>query len=441
MTRDETIYALSSGTVPSGVAVVRLSGPHARFVLETLCGSLPKARHASLRRLRDPSDGEVLDEALVLFFPSPASFTGEDVTELHLHGGRAVVASVLRALEGFDGLTPAGPGDFTRRAFEAGRLDLTEIEGLGDLIHADTEAQRRQALRQMGGELGRLYEGWRTILVRSRAMIEAELDFADEEDVPGSVGDTIWADVIRIRDEMRAHLADNRRGERLRSGLHVILLGPPNSGKSSLLNALARRDVAIVTEEAGTTRDIIEVHLDLGGYPLTLIDTAGLREEGVGLVEREGIRRALARAGEADLILWLGAAGEAREPLPDGLGNCPVWSIASKSDTSTIPVGAGEIGCSVRSPGGLDELLARLEGFAADTIGQMEAPVLTRARHRDGLMRCLEGLDRSLEGEQRPLELRAEDLRLASDGLARIVGKTDVEDLLDVIFRDFCIGK
>ncbi len=441
MTRDETIYALSSGGLPSGVAVVRLSGPEARFVLETLCGTVPEPRHASLRRLRDPSDGQVLDEALVLFFPSPASFTGEDVAELHLHGGRAVVAAVLKALEGFDGLTPAQAGDFTRRAFEAGRLDLTEIEGLGDLIHADTEAQRRQALRQMGGDLGRLYEQWREELVRSRAMIEAELDFADEEDVPGSVAETIWGDVIRIRDEMRAHLADNRRGERLRSGLHVILLGPPNAGKSSLMNALARRDVAIVTEEAGTTRDIIEVHLDLGGYPLTLIDTAGLREEGVGVVEREGIRRALERAGQADLILWLGTAGEARDALPEGLGDCPVWQVATKSDLGGASVAADEVACSVRSPGGLDDLLARLGGFASDTIGVTEAPVLTRARHRDGLMRCLEGLDRSLEGEDRPLELRAEDLRVASDGLARIVGKTDVEDLLDVIFRDFCIGK
>ena len=439
MAERETIYALSSGGLPSGVAVVRLSGPRVRFVVETLCGTMPEPRRASLRRLRDPREGQVLDEALVILFEGPASFTGEDVAEFHLHGGRAVVAAFLKALEAFDGVAPAEAGAFTRRAFEAGRLDLTEVEGLGDLIQADTEAQRRLALRQMGGELGRLYDHWRTVLVRCRAMIEAELDFADEEDVPGSVGDTIWEDVIRIRDEISRHLSDNRRGERLRSGLQVVLLGPPNAGKSSLLNALAQRDVAIVTEEAGTTRDLIEVHLDLGGYPVCLVDTAGLREGGAGAIEKEGMRRALERARSADLVLWLGVAGEKRDALSEDWGSGTVWRIATKTDLRAA--GSDEIGCSVVLEGGLDLLLARLSRFASETIGATEAPVLTRARHRDGLRRCLEGLDRALEGSARALELRAEDLRLAADGLARIVGKTDVEDLLDVIFRDFCVGK
>ncbi|PTW63266.1 tRNA modification GTPase trmE [Breoghania corrubedonensis] len=438
----DTIYALSSGGLPSGVAVVRLSGPRVRFVVETLCGAVPEARRTSLRRLRDPVDGSVLDEALVIVFEGPASFTGEDAAEFHLHGGRAVVAAVLRVLETFDGVAAAEPGAFARRAFEAGRLDLTEVEGLGDLVQAETEAQRRQALRQMGGELGALYDHWRATLVRCRAMIEAELDFADEDDVPGTVSDSIWDDVIRIRDEITNHLEDNRRGERLRSGLQVVLLGPPNAGKSSLMNALAQRDVAIVTEEAGTTRDLIEVHLDLAGFPVTLVDTAGLRGEGAGRVEREGIRRALERAKTADLVLWLQDAREpTRSDVPVALGQQGVWRIATKWDLYDGSARTDEIPSSVEVIGGLDGLLDELGRFASETIGHAEAPVLTRARHREGLRRCLDGLGRSLEGEARGLELRAEDLRLATDGLSRIVGKTDVEDLLDVIFRDFCIGK
>lgn len=442
MAEGETIYALSSGGLPAGVAVVRLSGPHVRFVVETLCGSVPEIRRASVRRLTDPVDGHVIDEALVLLFEGPASFTGEDAAEFHLHGGRAVVAALLRVLETFDGLSPAEPGAFTRRAFEAGRLDLTEIEGLGDLIQAETEIQRRQAMRQMQGDLGALYDHWRAGLVRCRAMIEAELDFAEEEDVPGSVSDAVWSDVIRIRDEITVHLADGRRGERLREGLHVVLLGPPNAGKSSLLNALARRDAAIVTEEAGTTRDIIEVHLDIGGYPLTLIDTAGLRREGAGAIEREGIRRALDRAASADLILWLNEAGAPRGDLPAEIPDGTlVWKVATKADRPARAADDEMIVCSTVTPGGLDILIDELGRFAGDTICLSEAPVLTRARHRDGLRHCLEGLGRALDGVGRPLELRAEDLRIASDGLGRIVGKADVEDLLDVIFGDFCIGK
>ncbi|MDJ0930422.1 tRNA uridine-5-carboxymethylaminomethyl(34) synthesis GTPase MnmE [Breoghania sp.] len=443
MSERETIYALSSGDLPSGVAVVRISGPRVRFVVETLCGSLPAPRRASVRKLRDPAKGEVLDEALVLFFERPASFTGEDVVEFHLHGGRAVVAAVLSALETFEGVTPAEAGAFTRRAFEAGRLDLTEVEGLGDLIQAETEAQRRQAIRQMGGELGALYESWRTVLVCSRAMIEAEFDFADEDDVPRNASDAIWENVIRIRDEISNHLVDNRRGERLRSGLQVVLLGPPNAGKSSLLNALARREVAIVTEEAGTTRDLIEVHLDLGGYPVTVVDTAGLREEGAGVIEREGMRRALVRAGTADLVLWLNPAGQERreEPAEIKAEQIRVVRLATKADLVDVDLGEGEVPCSVKASDGLGPLLSELEGFANDMIGQSDSPVVTRARHRCSLRRCLEGLNRALEGGSWPLELRAEDLRVAGDGLGRIVGKTDVEDLLDVIFRDFCIGK
>lgn len=455
MTERSTIYALSSGGLPSGVAIIRLSGPRVGFVLETIAGGVPTPRHASLIKLIDPADGSVLDHALVLWFPGPASFTGEDVAEFQVHGGRAVVAAILRVLGDIDGLSAAEPGGFTRRAFEAGRLDLTEVEGLGDLLMAETEAQRRQAVRQMDGALSTLYDGWSEVLTRSRAMIEAEFDFADEEDVPGGISDSIWDGVVRIRDEIRKHLNDGRRGERLRSGLQVVLLGPPNAGKSSLLNALAQRDAAIVTAEAGTTRDVIEVHLDLGGYPLTLVDTAGVREVGAGLVEREGIRRALQRAEGADLVLWMNDGTGVVSPLPAAVvdAGVPVWSLRTKADlTGGDNAGAMDsdskqnradrnIAISVRSSGGVDALTVALEGFAQSTIGSGEGVVLTQARHREGLVLCLEALDRAVTGTEVPLELRSEELRAAASGLAKIVGKRDVEDLLDIIFRDFCIGK
>ncbi len=285
----DTIFALSSGPPPSGVAVIRLSGPGVRFGLETLVESVPEPRHASLRSIRG-RDGEVIDRGLVLFFPGPASFTGEDVAELHVHGGRAVVAAVLAAVEPLPGFRPAEAGEFTRRAFANQRMDLTQVEGLADLIAAETEAQRRQALRQADGALGRRYESWRNVLIHARALVEAELDFAEEDDVPPRASAPVWDSVALLEKEIVNHIED-RRGERLRDGVEIVILGPPNAGKSSLLNAIANRDVAIVTPEAGTTRDLIEVKLDLGSMPVTLVDTAGLRQT-ASLVESEGIRRA-----------------------------------------------------------------------------------------------------------------------------------------------------
>ena len=284
------------------MAVIRISGPGVRFGLETLIGSVPEPRRATLRSIGRGS-AKPIDRGLVLFFPAPESFTGEDVAELHVHGGRAVVAAVLAELAGFAGFRPAEAGEFTRRAFLNGRMDLTEVEGLADLIAAETEAQRRQAVRQAGGALRVLYDGWRERLVRARALIEAELDFADEDDIPASVSGGAFAEARAVGQEIAAHLAD-RRGERLREGAEVVVLGPPNAGKSSLINAIAQRDVAIVAPEPGTTRDLIEVRLDLGGYPVTLVDTAGLRDA-AGEVEREGIRRARVRAEGADVVLWL----------------------------------------------------------------------------------------------------------------------------------------
>ncbi|KZL24197.1 tRNA uridine-5-carboxymethylaminomethyl(34) synthesis GTPase MnmE [Pseudovibrio sp. WM33] len=447
-TQQETIYAVSSGALPSGVAVIRLSGPQSGPILRKLIkGKFPVSRESCLKKLWDPVDGSVLDHALILWFEGPGSFTGEDTVELHCHGGRAVVAAVLRALSTFEKTRPAEQGEFTRRAFHNNKLDLTEVEGLADLIDAETDAQRRQAQRQMDGALGDLYSQWRETLIRSRAMIEAELDFSDEDDIPDSVADEIWVELAKLRDQIVAHLSDARRGERLRSGLQVVLLGPPNAGKSSLMNKLAQRDVAIVTPEAGTTRDVLEVHLDLGGYPVTLIDTAGIRES-AGMIEKEGIRRALVHAEKADLILWTHAPNVAAEELPESLlkNGAEIWRLNTKSDLGSDAdhdsfETTQKINVSVREEGGMNALLSSLESFAERNIGLIENPLITRERHRSHLTQCVEDLNHGIQAEGFPIELRGEDLRRAADQLGRITGRIDVEDLLDVIFRDFCVGK
>jgi tRNA modification GTPase len=436
----DTVFALSSGPPPAGVAVVRLSGPAVRFGLETLIDSIPEPRRAMLRSIKG-RDGATIDRGLVLFFPGPASFTGEDAAELHLHGGRAVVAAVLAELGALSGFRPAEPGEFTRRAFVNERLDLTQVEGLADLIFADTEAQRRQALRQADGALGRLYDGWRERLIRARALIEAELDFPDEDDVPGSVSVQVWDDVAALEKEIVNHLSD-RRGERLRDGAEIVVLGPPNAGKSSLVNAIARRDVAIVTPEPGTTRDLIEVRLDLGGYPVTLVDTAGLRAA-EGVVEREGIRRAEARAAEADLVLWLADATKpaSESPLPGGVTVATKIDLVDSDAERSRLAGRFDHLVSSTTGAGIGALLDNVTRRIAADLAPAESPLVTRQRHRTALASCLEAIRAALADDSRPLELRAEDLRRAGDALGRITGRIDVEDLLDVIFRDFCIGK
>lgn len=448
----DTIFALSSGTIPAGVAVIRVSGPQVDALVRAMTGDLPAPRNAALRCLKDPVTSEILDQALVLLFRAPASFTGEDVVELQCHGGRAVVARVLRVLSDFDGCRPAEPGEFTRRAFYHGRMDLTEVEGLADLIASETEVQRKQAMRQMGGALSTIYNDWSQRIIHMRAMIEADFDFADEEDVPGSVADTVWGQAEDLAVEIAAHLDRSRHGERVRTGLQVVLMGAPNAGKSSLLNALAGREVAIVTEEAGTTRDVIEVHLDLDGYPVTLVDTAGLRAT-EGVVEREGIRRAVSRSVGADLVLWLeepgglvfgDAAPETVKALDDAA--VPVWTVRTKQDLETLPKRDSSetshvIPCSTAKPEGLGPVLTALTQFAEETILLGEVPLATRARHRHLLETCRSHLTDAVSNSQLPGELRAEDLRRAADALGRLTGRIDVEDLLDVIFRDFCIGK
>ncbi|MBI1180407.1 MAG: tRNA uridine-5-carboxymethylaminomethyl(34) synthesis GTPase MnmE [Alphaproteobacteria bacterium] len=432
-----TIYALASARGRAGVAVLRLSGSEAGTVLAVLTGrDVPPPRRAALRSFIDPATGEVIDRGLALWFPAPASFTGEDVAEIHLHGGPAVIAAAVAALEQVSGLVPAEPGEFTRRAFENGRLDLTEAEGLADLVNADTEAQRMQALRQMDGALGALYEGWRGDLIRALAFLEAELDFPDE-DLPEELAGRVLPDLERLAREIRAHLADDRRGEALRDGFQVVITGAPNVGKSSLLNALARREVAIVSEHAGTTRDALEVRLDLGGYPVVLVDTAGLRDS-TDVIEQEGVRRARQRAGSADLRLRLYEPGGA--PGETDAGD---MVVLNKTDLADGPPPEGVFGISVRTGAGMDALLAALEERVVARMGLREAPSLTRARHRRALEEAAGHLDRATEGLRagREPELAAEDVRLAARSLGRITGRVDVEEILDVVFGEFCVGK
>lgn len=450
-----TIFALSSGRPPAAIAVVRLSGPNARLALEAVIGRVPEPRKAALVRVRDPGNREVIDEALALWFPAPHSETGEDVAELQLHGGHAVVAGVLEALGRIEGCRLAEPGEFTRRAFENGQLDLTAVEGLADLIGAETPAQRRQAFRQLKGLIGDRAEAWRQRLIEALALVEARIDFSDETDVPEDLMRPAIHAAQQLRGEIAAALAGGGRGERLREGLVVAIAGPPNAGKSTLLNRLARRDVAIVSPYAGTTRDVIEVHLDLDGYPVTLLDTAGIRDS-AELVEQEGVRRARARAAEADLVLWVvDGSAEGRIVFPDeNLEASRIWLVVNKIDLAeahdnrTAPaIKSGDgFTCliSAFAGAGMDLLVDRLARFAKAYFSSLETGIVTRARHRHLFEETVAALDRALAEAAKPgehEELVAEELRSAATALGRLTGRVDVEDILDVIFRDFCIGK
>jgi tRNA modification GTPase len=415
-----------------------MSGPAAGPALKALAGMLPPPRVARHVRLRDPAGGDELDDGLALWFPGPGSVTGEDVAELHVHGSRAVIAAIMAALRG-RGLRLAEPGEFTRRAFLNGKLDLVQAEAVADLAAAETEAQRRQALRQLDGRLGTLYRGWGDRLLRLLAHLEAAIDFPDE-DLPPEIENRVAADTASLAGEIARHLADGHRGERLRDGIAVAIVGPPNAGKSSLLNQLARREAAITSPIAGTTRDVIEVAIDLAGYPVVLADTAGLRDS-ADLVEQEGLRRALARAEASELRLFVYDSGR-----PDDARGAAAWPgpdtlvVANKidlvADRRALPSGA--LALSALTGEGIPELIGALAARIAQTY-DIAAPLLTRARHREALETAMDALRRSLAAGL--AELRAEDLRLAWRSLGRITGRVDVEDLLDVIFRDFCLGK
>jgi len=420
---------------------MRISGPNAARVF-SICvpDVLPKPREVTLREIRDEKR-QVVDRALALWFAAPHSFTGENVVELHVHGGRAIIHAVTRLLGEQLSMRLAEPGEFTRRAFENGKLDLTEAEAVADLVNAETEAQRRQAMRQFDGELARIYEDWRARLTRILAYLEASIDFS-EEDLPRDMEEKQTSAIRLLLEEIARHLDDRRRGERLREGFEIAILGPPNAGKSSLLNVLARRDAAIVSAIAGTTRDIVEVHLDLGGYPVILADTAGLRET-TDVIENEGVRRALARAEKADLkmLVFDGEKWPRLDDATQALADESSIAIVNKADMIGFQHKGDDtkLFISAKSGAGVSELLDRLIAEIELRFSGSAEPALTRERHRAALEDCAAHIQRAL---QAPVgELRAEDMRLAVRALGRITGRVDVEDLLDVIFRDFCIGK
>lgn len=481
MSARDTIYALSSGRPPAAIGVIRISGPRAGDALKALTGKIPEPRNAAFVRVRGV-DNEIIDEALALWFPGPNSESGEDVAELQLHGGRAVIAAAFSALARIDGLRPAEAGEFTRRAFENGKLDLTAVEGLADLVMADTEAQRRQAYRQLRGLLGHRAEAWRQKLIQALALVEARIDFSDEGDVPEDLTTPALAVVRALADEIEFVLANSGWGERLREGLVVAIAGPPNAGKSTLLNRIARREAAIVSPYAGTTRDVIEVHLDFDGLPVTLVDTAGIRKT-TNPVELEGVRRARQRAGDADLVLWLTDASQRLKRAgkrPKGIKPAQgrtVWRVLNKIDllnqklrksgsriqsitkaeskrqTKKGMVSKGlmarnersadfEFRISATSGTGVEALLDALRSHAEGFLAGAESALITRERHRRALKATLAALRRALSDTVAKREdLLAEELRTAAQALGRLTGRVDVEDILDVIFRDFCIGK
>ncbi len=431
--------------------MVRVCGPQARLALEKLTGRVPSPRQAALARVRDPNNGDVIDEALALWFPGPHSETGEDMAELQLHGGPAVIAAVFTALGSIDGFRPAEPGEFTRRAFDNGKLDLTEAEGLADLVAAETPAQRRAAFRQLKGQIGDRAEAWRARIIEALALVEARIDFADEADVPGNLVAPALLTAQHLRAEIAAALADRGHGERLRDGLVVAIAGPPNAGKSTLLNRLAKREAAIVSPLPGTTRDVIEVHLNLGDYPVTLLDTAGIHQ-GSGPVEQEGIRRAKAQAEAADLVLWVtdgSAIGPTVQCINENIVKSNTWNVVNKLDLamdklliSSESGSTNSFAISALTGAGLDHLVAALYAYAADYFAVTESSIVTRARHRRALEDTAAALDRARTlGASAGEELIAEELRAAATTLGRLTGRIDVEDILDVIFRDFCIGK
>jgi tRNA modification GTPase len=456
MTADrDTIFALSSGRPPAAIAVVRVSGPRARVALEKMTGRLPEPRRAALARVRDPTTGGVIDEGLALWFPGPNSETGEDIAELQVHGGRAVIAAVLTALAGLEGFRPAEAGEFTRRAFENGRMDLTAVEGLADLVAAETEAQRRQAFQHLKGLLGERAETWRQRLIEALALVEAGIDFSDEDDVPKDMMARALELVRPLADEIGR--AGAGQGERLREGLRVAIAGPPNAGKSTLFNRLARREAAIVSPFPGTTRDVLEVHLDLGGYPVTVLDTAGIRETS-DPVEWEGVRRASEQARTADLVLWLvDAAATDPQAVPNLVGSIETpagsafWFVVNKIDL----VAGGQLErvesafgqeltvhlLSSATGAGVDDLVNAVARFAERTFTP-EPALVTRQRQRAHLEETVVALrgaqQAARDGRE---EIMAEQLRLATRALGKLLGRVDVEDILDVIFRDFCIGK
>lgn len=431
----ETIVAPATARGAAAVAILRLSGAQSRSVLETISGALPPPRRLTVRDLRD-SSGELLDCAAILWLPGPASYTGEDSAELHVHGGAAVVRRVLSAVLSHPGIRPAEPGEFTRRAVLNGKMNLAEAEGIADLVAAETDMQRRVALAQQGGALSRACESWQSALLDALAWAESALDFSDEGDVPEDVTGRIFPIVTDVANALREALHIAPIGERLRVGFRVVILGAPNAGKSTLLNRLVQREAAIVTDRPGTTRDVIEVSCDLGGWPVSFLDTAGLRDS-EDPIERIGMAKALAEAASADLVLWLLAPGDP-PPAPQGW-SCPVLTVGSKGDLEALYSVSVDLTISARDGAGIDGLgaaIAKSLGWSAGV-----SPLITRERQRVAIQEALQALEQALRIPGDAPELLAETVRMAVRALGRVTGTVDVERVLDRIFSTFCIGK
>ncbi|MGY6660699.1 MAG: tRNA uridine-5-carboxymethylaminomethyl(34) synthesis GTPase MnmE [Glycocaulis sp.] len=439
----DTIFALASGSGRAGVAIVRVSGPDAGPALAALAGGLPDPRRAALRSL-NARDGSLIDRALLLWFPAPRSFTGEDVAEFHIHGGPAVIEALIEALMA-EGLRPAEPGEFSRRAFAHGQMDLTEAEGLADLIDAETQTQRQQALAQMGGALGSLYGEWRDALIDTLAAIEGEIDFPDEDDVPEGLSERAGPPLEALCASMRAHLADNHRGERVRDGFTIAVIGAPNAGKSSLINYMAQRDAAIVSDIPGTTRDIIEVRLIRAGFVVYMADTAGLREAS-DVIEAEGVRRALARAESADMrCLMIDVSRETPDEATFAMLRAGDVALLNKTDlvsvNAPVPEGVAAFAVSVKTASGLDAFNAWLDDELVARLGGAEAAPLSRARHRQLVERALGSLEEALSLLSSRPELAGAEVNRAIRALGELTGAVDIEDVLDRVFSQFCIGK
>jgi tRNA modification GTPase len=437
----DTIFAVATGRGKAGLSVIRVSGPEAASALTSFGMGALEPRRAALRTLID-RDGLVIDQALCLWFPGPASFTGEDTLEIHCHGAISVVSLILERLGLRSGFRLARPGEFSRRALDNGRMDLTEAEGLVDLIDSETEQQRQQAIRMLMGGLSREIDRWRSELVGVLALFEAQLDFSDEGDVDSGVLKAAEHQLSALREHMAHVLASSSQGERLREGLTIVLAGAPNVGKSTLLNILAQRDVAIVSSIPGTTRDIVEARLDLGGYPVTLLDTAGLRASS-DPIEQEGVKRMLARASVADLIIWLQKAGDPDTGLPEDLKDMPGVVIRVITHIDLYPKGDDGLGISSLTGEGIEELISVLTKLAEDRMGRSnDRPVLTRARQREAVSEALESIDRALAIlHSAGTELIVEEVRMAMRAIARVTGHVGVDDILDQLFSQFCIGK
>ncbi len=437
----ETIYALSSGAGRAGVAVVRLSGPQARIIVERLCGPVPRPRSAVVRSISSSKGGELIDEGIVLWMPGPHSFTGEDVAELQVHGGQAIIARLLLALEETGICRAAEAGEFTRRAFYNRKMDLVAVEGLADLIAAETEQQRRQAVFHQFGGASERYTALGSRLTEILAHLEAAIDFVEEAGVEETALKNVQSGLTELRQTLTAYLDDHHRGERLRSGVKVVIAGAPNVGKSSLLNALARRDAAIVSPIEGTTRDAIEVAIDIAGVPVLFVDTAGLRQTSSDQIELLGMAKTEQHISEADLTIWIDAADAEPGKVPKF--DSDALRILNKTDLladSQLPHGY-DLGMSALDPADVQILIDKLAVIVQAHYLADEPALIARHRHRVALQKCLGYVNQALDAKDRPLELIAESVRLASRELGRLVGRVDVEDLLDVIFGEFCIGK